>query len=99
MDEARWLEARGVDLIVAQGLDAGGHRGMFLKTDLSAQADTMTLLPQIVRAVQVPVVAAGGIADARGVAAAWRWAPWASQVGTAYLLCPEATTSACTAPR
>ncbi len=94
VDEARWLEARGVDLIVAQGLDAGGHRGMFLKTDLSAQTDTMTLLPQIVRAVQVPVVAAGGIADARGVAAAMALGAVGAQVGTAYLLCPEAATSA-----
>ena len=83
-----------MDLIVAQGVDAGGHRGMFLDTDLSAQADTMTLLPQIVRAVRVPVVAAGGIADARGVAAAMALGAVGAQLGTAYLLCPEASTSA-----
>ena len=94
VEEARWLEARGVDLIIAQGVDAGGHRGMFLDTDLSAQADTMTLLPQIVRAVRVPVVAAGGIADARGVAAAMALGAVGAQLGTAYLLCPEASTSA-----
>ncbi len=94
VEEALWLESRGVDLIVAQGVDAGGHRGMFLDTDLSAQADTMTLLPQIVRAVRVPVVAAGGIADARGVAAAMALGAVGAQLGTAYLLCPEASTSA-----
>lgn len=94
VDEARWLEARGVDLIIAQGVQAGGHRGMFLDTDLNAQLDTMTLLAQILDAVRVPVVAAGGIADARGVAAALALGAAGVQLGTAYLLCPEATTSA-----
>ena len=94
VDEARWLEARGVDVIVAQGLEAGGHRGMFLSEDLTTQVGTFALLPQIVRAVRVPVVAAGGIADARGVAAALALGAAGVQVGTAYLLCPEATTSA-----
>ncbi len=94
VDEARWLEARGVDLIVAQGVEAGGHRGMFLSDDLGTQLDTATLLPQILRAVRVPVVAAGGITDARGVAAALALGAVGAQVGTAYLLCPEATTSA-----
>ncbi len=70
VEEARWLEARGVDAIVAQGFEAGGHRGMFLSDDLTTQAGTFALLPQIVREVKVPVIAAGGIADARGVAAA-----------------------------
>jgi nitronate monooxygenase len=92
--EARWLEARGVDAIVAQGLEAGGHRGLFLDDDLSTQVGTMALLPQIVAAVNVPVVAAGAIADARGIVAARALGAAGVQVGTAYLLCPEATTSA-----
>ncbi len=94
VEEARWLEARGVDAIIAQGLEAGGHRGSFLSDALHLQAGTFALLPQIVRAVQVPVIAAGGIADATGVAAAMRLGAAGVQVGTAYLLCPEATTSA-----
>jgi nitronate monooxygenase len=91
--EARWLEAQGVDAIVAQGLEAGGHRGMFLTDDLTTQAGTLALVPQIVKAVKVPVIAAGGIADAAGVTAAMALGAAAVQVGTAYLLCPEATTS------
>jgi nitronate monooxygenase len=94
VDEARWLEARGVDAVIAQGLEAGGHRGHFLSDELLAQAGTFALLPQIVRAVSVPVIAAGGIADARGVAAALALGAACVQVGTAYLLCPEATTGA-----
>ncbi len=91
--EALWLEARGVDVIIAQGLEAGGHRGMFLSDDLDTQVGTFALVPQIARAVRVPVVAAGGIADAEGVAAAMALGAAGVQVGTAYLLCPEATTS------
>ena len=94
VDEARWLEAHGVDAIIAQGSEAGGHRGMFLLDDLSTQLGTFALVPQIVRAVKVPVIAAGGIADATGVAAALALGAAGVQVGTAYLLCPEATTSA-----
>ncbi len=94
VDEARWLEAQGVDAIIAQGLEAGGHRGIFLSEDLSTQVGTFALLPQIVRAVNVPVIAAGGIADAKGVAAAIALGAAGVQVGTAYMLCPEATTSA-----
>lgn len=94
VEEARWLEARGVDAVIAQGLEAGGHRGHFLSDDLTAQSGTFALLPQIVRAVQVPVIAAGGIADAAGVRAALALGAAGVQVGTAYLLCPEATTSA-----
>lgn len=94
VDEARWLEAQGVDAIIAQGLEAGGHRGMFLSTELSTQVGTFALVPQIARAVRVPVIAAGGIVDAKGVAAALVLGAAAVQVGTAYLLCPEATTSA-----
>jgi nitronate monooxygenase len=92
--EAQWLEARGVDLIIAQGYEAGGHRGMFLSDDLTTQVGTLALLPQVVNAVEVPVIAAGGIADARAVAAAIALGAAGVQVGTAYLLCPEATTSA-----
>jgi nitronate monooxygenase len=93
VEEARWLEARGVDAIIAQGLEAGGHRGIFLSDDLTTQVGTFALLPQIVRAVKVPIIAAGGIADAKGVAAAMALGAAGVQVGTAYLLCPEATTS------
>jgi nitronate monooxygenase len=92
--EARWLEAHGVDAIIAQGLEAGGHRGIFLSQDLSTQVGTFALLPQIVRAVRVPVIAAGGIADRQGVSAALALGATGVQVGTAYLLCPQATTSA-----
>lgn len=94
VEEARWLEARGVDAVIAQGLEAGGHRGIFLSDDLDTQIGTFALLPQIVSAVKVPVIAAGGIADARGVAAAMALGAAGVQIGTAYLLCPEATTSA-----
>jgi len=94
VDEARWLEARGVDAIIAQGVEAGGHRGIFLTEDLTTQVGTFALLPQVVRAVKLPVIAAGGIADARGVGAALALGAAGVQVGTAYLLCPEATTSA-----
>lgn len=94
VEEARWLEAQGVDAIIAQGLEAGGHRGMFLSDDLTSQVGTMALLPQMARAVKLPVIAAGGIADARGVAAALALGAAGVQIGTAYLLCPEATTSA-----
>ncbi|NEE04520.1 NAD(P)H-dependent flavin oxidoreductase [Phytoactinopolyspora halotolerans] len=91
VEEARWLEERGVDAIIAQGLEAGGHRGMFLSDDVTTQVGTMALVPQIVRAVQVPVIAAGGIADAAGVAAALALGAAGVQVGTAYLRCPEST--------
>ena len=94
LDEALWLEARGVDAIIAQGFEAGGHRGMFLTDDLNTQVGTFALLPQIVQAVKVPVIAAGGIADAKGVAAAMALGAAGAQIGTAYLLCPEVTTSA-----
>ena len=94
VEEARWLEARGVDAVIAQGLEAGGHRGHFLSADLSLQSGTFPLLRRIVRAVEVPVIAAGGIADREGVAAALALGASAVQVGTTYLLCPEATTSA-----
>ncbi len=94
VDEAIWLEAHGVDAVIAQGVEAGGHRGIFLSDDLSTQVGTFALLPQVVRAVKVPVIAAGGIADARGVGAALALGAAGVQVGTAYLLCPEATITA-----
>jgi nitronate monooxygenase len=94
LDEARWLEAQGADAVIAQGLEAGGHRGHFLSDDLSRQLGTFALLPQLKAALKLPVIAAGGIADAAGVAAAMALGADAVQVGTAYLLCDEATTSA-----
>ena len=93
VEEARWLEAHGADAVIAQGLEAGGHRGIFLSDDLTTQIGTMALLPQILRAVKLPVIAAGGIAEARGVAAALALGAAGVQVGTSYLLCPEATTT------
>jgi nitronate monooxygenase len=92
--EARWLEAQGVDAIIAQGLEAGGHRGMFLSDDLTTQVGTFSLVPRIVQAVKLPVIAAGGIADGKGIAAALSLGAAGVQIGTAYLLCPEANTSA-----
>ena len=93
VEEALWLESQGVDAVIAQGLEAGGHRGHFLSHDLTKQMGTFALLPQIVQAVKIPVIAAGGIADAAGVKAALALGASAVQVGTAYLLCDEATTS------
>jgi nitronate monooxygenase len=96
-EEARWLEARGVDAIIAQGNEAGGHRGLFLTddtNDVTTQAGTFALVPQIVDAVKVPVIAAGGITDARGIAAAFTLGAAGVQIGTAYLWCPEAKISA-----
>jgi len=93
VDEARWLEDQGCDAIVAQGYEAGGHRGMFLIDDVSTQVGTMALVPQVVDAVKVPVIAAGGIADARGIVAAFALGAVAVQIGTAYLQCPEAQIS------
>ncbi len=91
--EALWLQAHGADAIIAQGLEAGGHRGMFLTEDLSTQVGTLALLPQIVQAVRLPVIAAGGIATPSGVAAAKALGAAAVQIGTAYLCSHEATTS------
>jgi nitronate monooxygenase len=94
VEEAQWLEAHGCDAIIAQGAEAGGHRGVFLADDPLAasatQAGTFALVPQVVDAVKVPVIAAGGIADARGIVAAFALGASAVQIGTAYLFCPEA---------
>lgn len=93
VDEALWLQANGVDGIIAQGLEAGGHRGMFLSDDLSTQVGTFALLPQVVKAVDLPVVAAGGISSGGGVNAALGLGATAVQMGTAFLLCEETLTS------
>ncbi|WPC69900.1 nitronate monooxygenase [Aeromonas hydrophila] len=92
--EARWLADHGADAIIAQGLEAGGHRGHFLKDDLSLQQGTFSLLPQIVETVRLPVIAAGGIVDGAGIRAALALGAIAVQMGTAFLCCHEATTSA-----
>src|SRR5262249_21197938 len=88
--EARWLEEHGCDAIIAMGFEAGGHRGSFLSPDLARQIGTFALVPQVVDAVRVPVIAAGGVADARGIVAALALGAAAVQIGTGYLLCPEA---------
>ncbi|UCH40115.1 MAG: nitronate monooxygenase [Gammaproteobacteria bacterium] len=93
VEEAKWLEAKGVDAIIAQGLEAGGHRGMFLSEDVTTQIGSFSLLPQVIDAVDLPVIAAGGIADADVVAAAIGLGAAAVQIGTTFLLCDEATTS------
>ena len=93
VEEACWLEAQGCDAIIAQGSEAGGHRGMFLTENVASQVGTFALVPQVADAVKVPVIAAGGIADARGIVAAFALGASAVQIGTAYLLCREATIS------
>ena len=92
--EARWLAERGVDAVIAQGAEAGGHRGIFLSDDISTQIGLFALLPQIVAAVDVPVIAAGGIAEQSAVRAAMKLGAAGVQVGTAYLYTPEARISA-----
>lgn len=94
VEEAVWLEQHGCDAIIAMGIEAGGHRGMFLSDDLNSQIGLMALLPQVVDAVSVPVIAAGGIADSRGMLAAFALGASAVQIGTAYLFTPEASVSA-----
>jgi nitronate monooxygenase len=93
VEEGEWLEGRGIDAVIAQGLEAGGHRGHFLDGDLTRQMGTLALTRHLVRRLRVPVIAAGGIADAPGVAAALELGAAGVQVGTAFLLCAEATTA------
>jgi nitronate monooxygenase len=93
-EEARWLEEQGCDAVIAQGNEAGGHRGMFMTDDIARQAGTMALVPQVVDAVRVPVIAAGGIGDGRGIIAALALGAAGVQIGTAFMLAPEARTSA-----
>jgi len=91
--EARWLEERGCDAIIAQGFEAGGHQAMFLSHNVDTQVGTMALVPQVADAVKVPVIAAGGIADGRGIAAAFALGASGVQIGSAYLRCPESKVS------
>jgi nitronate monooxygenase len=91
--EARWLEAQGCDAVIAMGYEAGGHRGNFLTddaNDVTQQVGTFALVPQVADAVKVPVIAAGGVGDARGIVAAFALGASAVQLGTAYMLSPEA---------
>lgn len=92
--EAQWLEDNGADAIIAQGAEAGGHRGMFLTESVASQIGTFALVPQVVDAVRLPVIAAGGIADGRGIAAAFMLGAAGVQIGSAYLRCPESKVSA-----
>jgi nitronate monooxygenase len=92
--EAVWLEQNGADVVIAQGAEAGGHRGMFLTENIASQPGTMSLVPQVVDAVRVPVIAAGGIADGRGIAAAFALGAAGVQIGTAYLHTPDSKVSA-----
>ncbi|MEX2644250.1 MAG: nitronate monooxygenase [Acetobacterales bacterium] len=87
--EARHLAARGVDAVIAQGWEAGGHRGTFLGGPESGSVGTATLVPHVADAVDVPVIAAGGIADGRGIAAAFALGASGVSIGTAFLTCPE----------
>lgn len=93
VDEAIWLEQNGCDAIIAQGAEAGGHRGMFLTLDITTQINTLSLVSQIKRTVSLPVIAAGGIADAEDIKAALVAGASAVQLGTAYLFCEEASIS------
>ena len=92
-EEGLWLEEHGCDVVIAQGLEAGGHRGMFLHDDISTQSGTLALVPALLDCVSVPVIAAGGIDGARNVAAVLSLGAAGVQMGTAFLRCPEATTT------
>ncbi|WP_141731581.1 NAD(P)H-dependent flavin oxidoreductase [Oligoflexus tunisiensis] len=93
VEEAQWLEKKGCDAIIAQGSEAGGHRGSFLARDVASQVGTLALVPQVVDAVKIPVIASGGIGDARGIRAAFALGAAAVQLGSAFLLATETTIS------
>ena len=93
VEEAVFLESRGVDAIIAQGIEAGGHRGMFLEEDIHQQSGVMALVPQIVDAVSLPVIAAGGIGDSRGLTASFALGASCVQIGSVFLFCREAIIS------
>jgi nitronate monooxygenase len=93
VDEATALEQAGVDVIAASGFEAGGHRGSFLQPSEDSLTGTMSLVPQVVDAVNLPVVAAGGIGDARGIVAAFALGAEGVQMGTAFLACEESGAS------
>ncbi len=94
LDEGNWLERRGADIVIAHGIEAGGHRGHFLSDDLSLQRSTIELVAALAKRLTIPVVAAGGIGSRQDVERCIAAGASAVQVGTAYLLCPEAKTSA-----
>jgi nitronate monooxygenase len=94
VEEGHWLERNGADVVIAQGIEAGGHRGHFLSADLARQLPTRELVARLSRALGVPVVAAGGVASRTDVEALLDAGASAIQAGTAYLLCPEAKTTA-----
>lgn len=93
LEEALWLEEKGVDAIIAQGIEAGGHRGIFLNDDLGSQIPGIELLSHLVKETNLPIIAAGGIASSKQVRIAFELGASAVQVGTSFLRCPEATTS------
>lgn len=94
VDEGLWLQDQGADAVIAQGIEAGGHRGIFLGEDLASQRPMLELVEALAGRLRVPLIAAGGIASAAQVRAALDRGAIAAQIGTAYLLCPEALTSA-----